>query len=160
MRYQFTFFSLDPAEAAVPQGENFSPVTQDLLMQLRMLCDSVLHTYLSKLADTAEKRNYLHALYTAVDGSRLGGCLEEPLHQIVQILEIYPPTFQPWEDCRLLSIATNNLFTDFNPSITNYLRDFVQNPDRSRSFYCDPELWGTLVVTRCMRYLRTKYNPM
>jgi len=150
------FSCLDPAETTVPQDEIFSLVAQDFLMQLRTLCDSVLHTYLSKVADTAEKRNYLYALYTPLKGSRLGTSLEGSLDDIVQILELYPPTFQPCEDHRLLFIVENDCR---NPSITKYLGDFVRNPERSRSFHYDPGLWSTLVATRCIKYLRTTFNP-
>jgi len=160
MRYQLLVSKLDPADAAVPQYEKFSPVTQDFLMQLRTLCDSVLHTYLSKIADTPEKRNYLHVLYTALDGSSLGSCFEGWLHQVVQHLELYSPTFQPCAVHHLLFIRTDSdgrFHPD--PSITNYLSNFIRNPERSRSFYRDPEMWSTLVATRCMRHLRTRFNP-
>ena len=129
-------------------------------MQLRTLCDSVLHTYLSKVADTAEKRNYLHALYTVVDGSTLehspAMLLEgHTLRNMVLILGLYPPAFRPWEDHDLLFIATRG---HLYPSMMNFLKSFVRNPERSRSFYCDPELWSTLVATRCIRYLRTEFS--
>ena len=146
---------LDPAEAVVPQYETFSPANKDFLMQLRTLCDSVLHTYLSKIADTADKRNYLHVFYTAADAFRLVDSLEVSLSDMTQILELYPPTFQPCQNpCVLLDSTWHWKVL----AQANYLRDFLLNPERSRLFYYDPELWSTVFATRYMRYLRTTSN--
>jgi len=46
------FFQLVTAKAVALQYETFSPANQGFIMQLRTRCDSVLHTYLSKIADS------------------------------------------------------------------------------------------------------------
>jgi len=134
---------------SVAQYETFSPANQDFLMQLRTLCDSVLHTYLSKIADTAEKRNYLHVLYTAAAdvAFRPIDILEgvPDLYAIPQILELSPPMFRPCRNPRVL----------FDEKCINYLRDFLRDPERSKLFYYDPGLCSAVVVIRYMRYLRT-----
>ena len=140
----------------VPQCETFSPENQDFLMQLRTFCDTVLHTYLSKIADTAEKRSYLHVLYTAADVSRTMGSFEGFLNDMTQILELYPPTFQPCAGNPLVLINTARRWDDWFQA--NYLRDFLRNPQRSKLFHYDPELWSTVVAARCMRHLRTPSN--
>ena len=96
------FFELGLAEAVVPQYKTFSSANQDFLMQLMMFCDLVLHNYLSKIADTPEKRNHLHALYTTADTLGLVGSLEAFHNDIIRILELYPPTFQPCRNPHVL----------------------------------------------------------
>jgi len=121
-------------------------------MQLRTLCDSVLHTHLSKVADTLEKRNYLHALYTAVYYGLRPGSFQVSVDTdtLVQVLELYPPTFQPCNDLLLVITSRNVTF------LLHYLGNFLWNSERSRLFYCDPALWSTFVATRIIRYLRAR----
>ena len=149
------FFRLNPADAEVPQYETFSPANYNFLVWLRTRCDSVFRAYLSKIADNAEKRNYLHALYTAVitlrlpvDSSSLGKFLDD----MTQILELYPPTFEPCGNPHVLFEAANHLKVLHR---VNYLRDFLSNPERSRLFHCDPGLWSAVVAARYIRHLRT-----
>jgi len=99
-----------------------------------------LHTYLSKIADTAEKRKYFHVVYATADASR-----EASLNDIPQILEFYPPTFQPCGNPLPLLNAWD---------VANYLRDFLWDPERSKLFYYDPGTWSAFVAARCMRYFR------
>ena len=154
-----TFSQPDPeTEAVVLQCETFSSANRDFLAQLRGFCDSVLHAYLSKIADTAEKRNYLHILYTTAITLRLpmdSRSLEAFLNDITQILDLYPPTFQPCSDPHVLLHATWewDILTQ-----ANYLRDFLGNPERGKLFYYDPELWSAVVAARYMRYLMTTSN--
>ena len=143
----FTFFRLAPAEAVVPQYETFSPENQGFLMQLRTRCDSVLHTYLSKIADTAEKRNYLCVLNTACDATDNVN-LAPFLDDITQILDLLPPTFQP---CRNPQV----LYDAWGCGVVLYLRDFLSDSERSKLFYCDPGLWSAAFAARHMRYMRT-----
>lgn len=95
------------AEAVVPQYETFSPANQDFLARLRTFCDSVLHTYLSTIADTADERNYLHVLYTAAITLRLPADfifleLEVFLNDLTQNLELGSLTFQPCKNPSVL----------------------------------------------------------
>lgn len=139
----------------VPQYETFSLANQDFLVELRTLCDSVLRAYLSKIADTAEKRNYLHALYTAAITLRLpidSRSLEAFLDDITHILELYPPDFRRCGSPHVLLDATNHWKVLHR---VNYLRDFLWNRERSKLFHYDPALWNAVVAARYMRYLRT-----
>jgi len=132
-----------------------SPQNQDFLIQLRTLGDSVIHTYLSEIADTAEKRNYLHVFYTATIAFRLVDPLglEASLSDMTQILELYPPTFQPCRNPCVLLTSTSS-WKVLGSWQTNYVEDFLSNPERSKLFYYDLELWSTFVAARYMRYLR------
>ena len=124
-------------------------------MKLGARCDSVLHTYLSKIADTTEKRNYLHVLYTTAITLRLPmepGSLKTFLHDVTQILDLYPPTFQPCNNPHVLLRSTWQW--DIQTQ-ANYLRDSLSNSERSRLFYYDRGLWSAVVAARYMRYLRT-----
>ena len=155
-----TFFQLNPAEALVPQYETFSSANQDFLMRLKTLCDSVIHTYLAKIADTAEKRSYLHVLYTAVDCASwvVGPSLEVfPDYAISQILALNPPAFQPCGNPNVLLNwrATNPWTGQHSQCRANYIRDFLWNPERSRLFHYDPGQWNAVVVARFVKYLRT-----
>ena len=141
------FFQLAPAEALVPQDETSSPANQSFLMRLRTLCDTVLRTYLSKIADTAEKIKYLHVLYTAAADTTLRSMdtLKQFLDDIPRILNL---VFQPCGNPRVLLDAQRW-------NIANYLRDFLQDRERSKSFHYDPGLWNADVAARYMRHLRT-----
>jgi len=128
----------------VAQHETFSPANQYFLMELRTLCDFVLHTYLSKIADTAEKRNYFHVVYTTADTLPLVSALKPFRNDIPQILRFYPPTSQPCRNPRILLDARH---------VADYLNDFLWDPERSKLFYYDPGMWNAVVGARCMRYL-------
>ena len=96
---------LHPAEALVPQVESPTQVTQDFAAQLRTICDPVLHTYLFKVADTAEKRHYLHVLCTAVEAAitrRLDSLLDM-LHEF-KIFDFDLSVFHP--HCPRVLLAT------------------------------------------------------
>jgi len=144
-----TGFQLAPAEAVAPQHEIFSPENQGFLMQLRTRFDSVLHTYLLKIADTTQKRNYLHAVYTAgMDNAHFGCSLDDMI--ITQILELHPPTFQP---CTNLIFLFGTRRHQWN--VVMYLKDLLWDPERSKLFYYDRGLWSAVVAARYMRYVRT-----
>ena len=145
------FSQLDPAEAVIPQYETISPANQDFLVRLKTRCDSVLHTYLSKIAGTPAQRNYLHVLYTAAaaDVLRLGDS-EASLNKITEILQLHPPTFQPCGNPYVLLDATNHWKVLHR---TNYLRDFLLNPERSKIFHYDSGLWSAIIVARYIKYL-------
>ena len=147
------FFRLIPAETMVPQYETFSPTNRDFLMQLMTLCDSVLHTYLSKITDSAEKRNHLHVLYSAGDALGLQTDAEAFLNDVILILEPCPPTFQPCMNPRVL---LHTIWRDTH--VANYLRDFLRDPERSGLFYYDPGLWSAVVAARYIRYLRITFK--
>lgn len=117
-------------------------------MGLKTFCDSVLHAYLSNVADTTEKRNYLHVLYTAADALRPVNSLDTSLENLTHILELHPPTFQPFRNPHVLLDA-------WQWNVADYLGDFLCNPERSTLFHYDPGLWSAFVAARYMRYLRT-----
>lgn len=144
--------SLHTAEALTPQYEEFSPRTQDLFKTLRTLCDSVVHSYLSKVADTEEKRNYVHAMCTAVEEIWLMGHLNLLGDDLPRVLDLNPSLF-PCEDLHVF-IAT---ITDTS-LLSGYLRDFLSDRERSRMFHYDPGLWNVFVATRLKRYLETTSN--
>ena len=145
------FFWLVPAEAVAPQYVAFSPANWDFLVQLRTLCDSVLHTYFSKIADSSEKRNYLHVLYSAGDALGLRMEVKAFRNDMALILEPYPPTIQP---CRNPRVLLHTIW-QLNAHVANYVRDFLWDPERSRLFYHDPGLWSGVVARCYVRYLRT-----
>ena len=145
----------------VPQHEIFSPANQGFLVWLRTFCDTVLHTYLSGIADTAEKRNFLRVLYTtAITSPGLSPhyrSFEVFLKDTTRILELYPPTFHPCGNPHVLLDAMWHWKAPHG-HLGNYLRDFLWNPVRSKLFHCDPGLWSAVVAARYMRYLRTASN--
>ena len=119
-----------------------------------MLCNFILYTFLSKVADTAETRNYLHVSYAAADGLREVGFLVAFLDDLPQILDLYRPIFQSYGIPRVIVDATGKVGL-----LPNYLGNFLRNPERSGLFHNDSGLWGTLVATRYMRYLGTRFDP-
>ena len=139
----------------VLQHETFSLANQHFLMWLRTLCDSVLHAYLSKIADTPEKRNYLHVVYSAAITSSVltDSSLDLAVFfdDITQILGLYPPIFQRCGNPHVLLDATRRWKVLAHG---NYLRDFLLNPERSKLFHYDPGLWSAVVAVRYMKYLR------
>ena len=142
------------AKTLILQGEILSQATQDsdFVVQLRTICDSVLYAYLSKVADTAEKRHYLYLSCTVVDGGRLhsvdlDGFLND-LHKL-EILDLQLSIFQP-HDPRVLLFAMNHLHP-----LSNYFKNFISNPERSRDFHYEDSSWHALVATRYMRFLRS-----
>jgi len=143
------------AEALVPQ---VGPLTwyirsSDFALELRKLCDPVLYAYLSKVANTAEKRHYLHVSCTAV--AKHGLYLREgvdaflgDLH-VVKALDLYLSVYQPY-DLRVLFATLSN-----RCRLWNYFKSFRSDPERSREFYYEGGLWHAFVATRYMRFLRT-----
>ena len=134
----------------IMQGEEFSPRTQDVFKRLRSLCDSVMHSYLSKIADTEEKRNYMHVVCTAVEGKGLMvmGNLNLLVDDLPRVLDLHPSIFQPCEDLRVFLAAIANASL-----LSGYLMDFLSSRERSRMFYYDPGLWNSFIATRLERYL-------
>lgn len=124
-----------------------------------MICDSVLHAYFSKVADTAEKRHYLHVLQASMVNNAIYPRTRDfiifqhdPVHTL-KVFDLHPSDFQPYDPNVLLAIMQN-------PSVLGlyYTRSFSSDPQRSREFYHEAGLWITFVVTRLMRYLRTLSN--
>ena len=154
------FSQFDPAEAVIPQYETISPENQQFLVRLRTRCDSVLYAYLSKIAGTPEQRNYLHVVYTIAAADDVlqpedSDELEATLNKITEILKLHPPTFQPCGSPYVLLDATSHWKVLHR---TNYLRDFLSNPERSRLFHYDSGLWSAIVVVRYIKYLGTTYS--
>ena len=123
-------------------------------MQLRTICDSVLRAYLSRVADTAEKQRYLHVYCTAVDGKRrIFGDFDtflESLHEI----DVFDLSVFQLDDLRIL------LFTMSHSSgLSDYIRSFRSDPERSREFWYEDGLWHAFVATRYMRFMRTLSIP-
>ena len=143
---------LRTAEVLVLQIERSTRATQDFVVQLRMICDSAFYAYLSKVANTAGRRHYLHALCTAVDRKKLGfrefDAFVGNLHKF-KVFDLHL-SFFPLDDLRVLAF-TMNRWSD----LSHYFRDFRSRPERSKEFYYDAGLWHTLVATRYMRFLRT-----
>jgi len=122
-----------------------------------MIRDSVLHAYLSKIADTAEKRHYLHVSETAVHAIYCGfrhnfdpfsRTLLGDLYEL-KVFNLKPSDFQPYDLCILLVIM------DRESVLSDYIKGFRSDPQRSREFHYEPGVWITFVVTRYMSYLRT-----
>ena len=72
----------------------------------------------------------------------------ENLHEFnLKVLDL--SVFHP-EDLRVI------LFTMSGFSyLSNYVKSFRSDPERSREFHYEGGVWHTFVATRCMRYLRT-----
>ena len=141
------------AEALVLQVEHSTKAIQDFIVQLRTICDSVLYAYLSKIADTAEKRHYLHALCTAVEGRQLSSrevhTFLNLLHKL-QIFDLHHSVFRPY-DLRVLLAP----MSDYCSTLWQYFWTFRSDPERSREFHYDPGPWHAFLATRYMRLLRT-----
>jgi hypothetical protein len=124
-------------------------------VQLRTICDSVLYAYLSKVADTAEKRHYLDLSYTVVDRKVLisGGSDKflDDLHKF-EVLGFHLSVFQPYELRVLLVTIRDFCF------LSNYFKNFRSDPERSKAFHYDDTLWHTSVATRYMKCLRTPFD--
>ena len=140
-------------ETLVPQVESVPHATHDFVVQLRMICDSALHAYLSKIADTGEKRDYLHvsripinAMYPSFQDDF--DTFLDDLHKL-RVFDLQPSDFQP-HDLRPLLVTTND-----QSLLSDYIEQFISDPKRSREFHCEPGVWVTFVATRFVRYLRT-----
>ena len=122
-------------------------------MQLRAICDTVLHPYLAKIADTAEKRHTLGALCAAVEGApdRDLDPFIDMLHEF-KIFDFDLSAFQP-DDLRVL-LVTLKTFS----GLSSYIKNFRSDPERSREFHHDYGVWNAFVATRYMRFLRTLSN--
>ena len=136
-----------------PQVENSAHATQDLITQLRTICDSVLHTYLSRVADTAEKQRRLHVSFTAVDGKwGMFGDLDRFLENLHKFKVFDFSVFQP--DLSVLLVTMSG-----SSDLSDYFRSFISDPERSGVFRYKEGLWHTFVATHYMRYLRTFHYP-
>ena len=149
---------LHTAEILVPQVQSASQATQVIIVQLRSICDSALHAYLSKVADTAKKRHYLHASCTAVDERALEWfkLMEfdpflEDLYKF-KIFDLHLSIFQPY-NLRVLLTTMSSRF-----ALSDYIRRFRSDPERSREFHYEDGLWHAFVATRYMRFLRVSPN--
>ena len=156
--YCILSFQLLASEALIPQVEHLSQATQDsgFVVQLRTICDSVLYAYLSKVADTTEKRDYLDLSYTAVQNRELLilGDLDRFLNHLhkLGVLDLHLSDFQPY-DLSVLLAATINF-----PSVWYYLKNFRSDPERSKEFYYDHGVWHAFVATRYIRFCRTPFH--
>ena len=158
-----SFLLTSHTDAQVPQAEKLTPATQessDFVAQLRTICDSVLYAYLSKVADTAEKRYYLDLSYTIVTiaQGRLRDLVDldkflDNLHKY-EVLEPHFSVFQPY-DVRVLFATTEH----FSSKLSHHITDFRSDPERSKEFHYEgrPQ-WDTIIATRYMRCLRTRSN--
>jgi len=123
-------------------------------VQLKTICDSVLHAYLSKIADTAEKRHYLHVLCTAGDvaGFTNLDTFLDKLHEL-KVFDLQLSVFQPYDLCVFL------ITMNYPVGLSYYFRSFRSDPERSREFHYEEGLWHAFVTTRYMRFYRTLSNP-
>ena len=146
----------------VPQVKHPTQATlnSDAVVQLTTICDSAFYAYLSKIANTAEKRRYLHASCTVIDHndevliylSDVDTFLDH-LHEL-QALGLHHSIFQP-DDIRILLFTLNQ-----SSNLWQYFRRFRSDPERSREFHSnEDDLWCTFAATRYMKYLRMSYNP-
>ena len=121
-------------------------------MQLGTICDSVLYAHLSKVANTAEKRHYLHALCTAVDTQDLDFCELDKFLDILHKFKVFDLHLSVPElyDFRVLLFIMGQTF-----GLSDYFRRFRSDPERGREFHYEEGLWHTFVATRNMRFLRT-----
>ena len=148
-----SFFRTSHSRGMVPQVEHSNQANQSFVVQLRTICDSVLYAYLSKIADTAEKRHYLDLSYTAVqdsdilDSKQLDKFLSH-LHKF-EILDLHLSIFQPY-DLRDLLVTMSPLYW-----LSYYLHGFRSDPERSKEFHYEGGLLHALVATRYMRFFRT-----
>lgn len=137
--------------------------TQDFVMRLEMICDSTLYAYLSRIADTAEKRQYLDFSCTAA--RVYAGCHDVRMsHETLTGFDLFLEHLQNLADSgfnlrpadsgpcpfRLLLLAS----MDNMSSLWGYLWGFRLNPERSGEFHYDIKMWSTVGGTLCMRYLR------
>ena len=145
------------AEALVPQVHYSPQATQDFFVQLETICDSVLYTYLSKVANTAEKRQYLHVSCTAVNDlhPRDLGELDRFLNDLHEsrIFDLHhSEIFRPF-DLRVL-IFLMSTWT----GLRRYFWKFRSDPKRSKEFHYEHALCHAFLATRYMRFLRTLSN--
>ena len=122
-------------------------------MQLRVICDSVLYAYLSRIADTAEKRHYIDLACTifGVLDFESHRMLLDNLHKL-KVFDLHLSDFPPC-DLRVFLNATS-----WRVGFSDYFSSFRWDPERSREFYYEDGLWNAFVATRYMRYFRTLSN--
>lgn len=132
------------------QREEFTPGTQEFLARLSTLCDSVLLNYLSKLADSLEKREHLCIAHTAVSQYQLmyAGMILRGLPRVLDLQYMSHSGVGREDLSKFVWLRKEPLFSD-------YLEHFLSNPGRSKVFHCDPAWWNTFVATRYLRYFRT-----
>ena len=145
-------------QPAIPQVEDPAQAAQDSdsVRQLRTVCDSILYAYLSRVADTPEKRHYLDLLYTMVNGRGGRNLINadtflDVLHKC-KVLGLHPSSFQP-ADFQVLFAAMDRFY-----HFPYYLETFRSDLERSKDFHYEGGLWHAFVATQCMRYLRTQSN--
>jgi len=143
------------AEALVPQVESVTQATQDIVMQLRTICDSVLYAYLSKVADTTEKQHYLGLSCTVFGAITLPhsdglDTFLDNLHKL-EVLDLHLSLFQPH--------ALRPFLVTINPHfcLSLYILEFRSDPERSKEFH-KGDLFDAFIATRYMRFLRTPSN--
>ena len=135
-----------------------SQATQDsdFVVQLVTICDSVLYAYLSKVADTAEKRRYLDLSCTVVNKEGLYSMnLDEFLDNVHKLggIDLHLSIFQPYDLRVLLATIWHCRF------LPNYFKNFRSDPERSKEFHYGVGLVHAFVATCYMRFLRTPSNP-
>ena len=151
-------FSPNPtAEALFPQVQCSTQATQDLVAQLETICDSILYSYLSKVANTAEKRHYLHVSCTAVyelhprDLEEFNMFLDD-LHEF-KVFDLHHSVFRPY-DLRDLLVPMSTWSHLFD-----YYWNFIFDPKRSKEFHNENgRPCHGFLATRYMRFLKTLSN--
>ena len=142
----------------VPQVEDLAQATQDshFIVQLRTICDLVLYTYLSRVADTAERRHYLDlsctVLQVAVPYFRDLDAFLDNLHKF-EALDLHLSIFQPY-NLRVLFVTISDFCR-----LSGYFKSFRSDPERSKEFHYEDGLWHAFVATRYMQFLRTPSDP-
>lgn len=129
---------------------------QDFVVQLRMICNSTLHAYLARIADTEDKRQYLHFSCTAADAYLYRKKMDmdlthRALYEILEGFELQPANFAP-SDLRIGSLILTTHMTYHGSFLSGYLLNFRSDRERSREFHYDAGMWSAIVATR---YLRT-----
>lgn len=156
--------------------ENSTQATEDFVVQLRTICDSTLHAYLRRIADTPQKRHCLHISWTAAEGhgkavSQTSSLNFKPfrnskpfpeslealdtLLEDLKVFDLYPSDFQQLHDLGVLLVT----IFDHRSLLSGYLKSFRSDPERSGEFHHEIGLWGAIVATRYMRCLRTLPDP-
>jgi len=114
-----------------------------------------LYPYLSKVANTAEKRHYLHVSCTVIDETPISfeevASFLDVLYEF-KVFDLDLSVFQPYDPCVLLVTMGSG------SGLADYFRIFRSNPERSREFYYEDGLWNAFVATRYVRFLRTPSN--
>ena len=133
-------------------------MTQEYVIRLGTLCDSVLFNYISEIADSPAKRDHLWVVHTIVlqqhgmDGIWFefeeGGDFE----RLSRFLDFHTSDFP-------LALETEGFKKFFGLRqaylLGDYLNKFLSDPGRSKVFHYDRARWSAFVATLTLRCLRT-----